>query len=571
MRIRIANYIVIFIFLLMAFWLFNLQVIGGTRYRELSDKNCIRLLPQEGSRGRIFDRRGNILVDNRLAYDLMILAQGESEIDEIIIKASGILGKDPQDLKEKFKGSFAVPFVPVTVAENIDLKKALALEELKTDLSGIVIQPKPRRTYPFGKLAAHVIGYLNEIDRWRLTKLADYGYKTKDIVGFGGIEEKYDYYLRQEEGGASVEVDHQGRFVRLLGFRPPQSGKDIQLTLDLRIQKIIEEILAGRKGCAIIMDPYTGAILALVSSPAFNPEIFVKKENYSIAELFGDSASPLINRAISGLYPAGSVFKLVVATAALETGKINLNTSFYCPGSMNIGREEFSCWDEHHQQNLREAIIHSCNVFFYRTGLLVGPQLIHDYALKFGLARPTLIDLPYETQGLVPNPLWRRIYKFKKWFDGDTANFSVGQGELLVTPLQISRMMAVFANQGYLVTPYTVQGIGNRDVSRQQIKIVHLPFKKNNIELIRQGLRSAVSAAGGTAHILSELPISVAGKTGTAQVTRRQPHGWFTGFFPFKNPKFVITIFLENGGSGYNSSVLAKQIIERMIQENIVE
>jgi penicillin-binding protein 2 len=217
-----------------------------------------------------------------------------------------------------------------------------------------------------------------------------------------------------------------------------------------------------------------------------------------------------------------------------------------------------------------DAITHSCNVFFYRTGLLVGAQLIHDYALKFGFARATSIELPYEESGFVPSPLWKKIYKFKNWFDGDTANLSIGQAELLVTPLQIARMMAVFANRGRLVTPYIVKAIDGQDFSLSQKKISVLPLKESTIDYIRQGLRNVVADPSGTANVLSSLSVAVAGKTGTAQAPPGQSHAWFVGFFPFKHPKFVICVFLERGGPGYAASVLTKQIIEEMIEGGLI-
>lgn len=569
-RTKVVNLLIICMFSFLSLGLLNLEVIHGKVYKDLSNKNSIRLLAQSGARGKILDREGNILVDSRLSYDAMILPQELNRSDKALMSISAVLGTSAKDLKDAFKRGYTLQSVPTAIAKNIDTKKAIALEELKNDIPGLIIQPNPQRHYPYGRVACHVIGYVNEIDRWRLTKLADYGYKTRDYVGFGGVEEKYDYYLRQEEGGLSVEVNHRGRFVRMLGFKQPRNGKDLQLTLNLKIQKIADEKLAGRKGCVIVMDPYTGEIIAMASSPNFNPSAFVDKSNSSISNLFNNPDAPLINRAISASYPAGSVFKVIVATAGLETKKINLSTTFLCQGSTLIGDQEFACWNTHNQQNLIAAITHSCNVFFYKTGLLVGPQAIHDYAIKFGLSRPTSFELPYETGGFVPSPLWRKINKFKNWFDGDTANLSIGQGDVLVTPLQLTRMMAVFANRGYLVTPYIVKAIDGQDISVYQRKITSLSIKPGTIDNIRLGLRDVVLNPTGTANILSELEISVAGKTGTAQVSHGQPHAWFIGFLPFKNPKFVICVFLEHAGPGQVSCVLAKQIIENLISEGLI-
>jgi len=571
MRAKIINWAIAFIFIFLSLSLLNLAIIQGRNLRDLSDKNCIRLLAQQASRGKILDRQGDVIVDNRLSYDVMLLPQGEARIDKILMKISEVLGESFEDLKDAFRSGFNASFMPIAIAKNIDVKKAIALEELKVDLGGIIIQPHPIRYYPYGRLACHVIGYLNEIDHWRLTKLADYGYKTKDIVGFGGVEEKYDYLLRQNEGGLSMEVDHKGRFVRTLGFKSPQNGRDITLTLDLKLQKIAEEALGSRSGSVVIMEPYTGEIIAMANSPNFNPAAFVKKTDGSLwSNLFDNPQAPLINRSISGMYPAGSVFKLIVATGALETGKINLATEFFCSGSTNVGKQKFSCWDTHNQQNLMQAISHSCNVFFYKTGLILGGQSIHDYGAKFAFGKPTGVDLPYEASGFLPDPLWKRVSRLKNWFDGDTANFAIGQGDLLVTPLQIARMMAVFANKGILVTPYIVKAIDNKDISVYQKKIIRLPIKESTINYIRKALRNTVLDPRGTANILSETEVSVAGKTGTAQVSRGQAHGWFVGFFPFQNPKFVICVFLEHGGSGQASCVVTREILTSMVKEGLI-
>ncbi|MFA7272185.1 MAG: penicillin-binding transpeptidase domain-containing protein, partial [Candidatus Omnitrophota bacterium] len=401
MRIRVVTWLVTGMFLLLIFGLLNLEVIHGRAYRDLGNKNCIRLVSQDGSRGRIIDCRGSVIADSKLSYDFMILPQDQSQQEKIISSASRILHKSVKDLKDAFKNNYISSSMPVTIARNISIKEAIALDELKVDLPAIIVQPNPVRHYPHAKLASHVLGYVSEIDRWRLTRLEDYGYKTKDIVGFGGVEERYDYYLRQEEGGTSFEVDHRGKFIRTLGFRPPLNGKDIQLTLDIKIQKIAENYLSGRKGSVVIMDPYTGEIFAMASAPGFSPSVFAEKNNSAISSLFNNSNSPLMNRSISGAYAPGSVFKLVVAAAALENKKINLNTSFLCQGATLVGRRKFKCWSTHGQQNLLEAITHSCDVFFYKTGLLVGAQVLHDYALKFGFSRTTSFELPYEVPGFI--------------------------------------------------------------------------------------------------------------------------------------------------------------------------
>ena len=235
-----------------------------------------------------------------------------------------------------------------------------------------------------------------------------------------------------------------------------------------------------------------------------------------------------------------------------------------------MGREKFKCWGKHGQQNLTEAIAHSCNVFFYKSGLLAGAQNLHDYALKLGLSKTTSFELPYEAAGFIPSPLWRKINKLQNWYDGDTANFAIGQGEVLVTPLQMARMMAAFANGGFLPAPYIVKAVDGRDLSSLQQKFTRLPFKKNTLGHIRKGLEEVVADREGTGNVLSGAGTPVAGKTGTAQAPPAQAHAWFTGYFPIEKPKFVICVFLENGGPGYYACIIARQIIEAMNGEGLI-
>ncbi|TAM38342.1 penicillin-binding protein 2 [bacterium] len=569
-RKKLFIYFLSLMFVVLLIGLLNLNVLQGAKFRRLSKSNCIRLISQSGTRGNILDRNGEIIAGNRISYDVMILPQEPGQLDRAIAAVSRILGIGAGELKSAFKKNFISSSLPTTVANNIEPRKAIILEEYKVEEPSIIIQPKPLRYYPNGPSACHVIGYVNEIDRWRLTKLEDYGYKTKDIVGFGGVEEKYDYYLRQEEGGLSVEVNHRGKFTRVLGFQPPVNGRDVQLTLDLRIQKIAEDALSGRKGTVILMDPQNGEILALANYPDYNPSVFVNKRTALISGLFNNPNSPLINRAIQSSYPPASVFKVVLASAGLELKKINLSTNFVCPGWTMVGARKFSCWDTHGTQDITQAIAHSCDVFFYKTGLLLGGQNIHDYAIKLGLSRPSGFDLPYETSGFIPSPLWRKLNKFQKWYDGDTANLSIGQGDCLTTPLQLTCMMAVFANRGYLPVPYIIKAVGGVDLETKKRRLLPVNFKKGTIEAVREGLREVVSDAKGTGNILSALPVEVAGKTGTAQVSRGLTHAWFVGFFPYDKPKYVICVLLENGGPGHAAGVIAKRVIEGMNSQGII-
>lgn len=558
-------------FAVLLLFLAGMQVFQGRKFGELSRRNCIKLLPQPGARGAILDRNGTVLAGNVLSYDVVVLPQNNTQLENTLRRIAPVFHLSVEELRSNFNSGVVAPFIPVAVCRNITLQQAIAVEEMKMYTPGVMVQPHPVRNYPGGALAAHVLGYLNEIDHWRLSKLEEYGYSERDTVGYSGLEEKYDYYLRPSEGGVSVEVDHRGRVARVIGFKPPENGKDIQLTLDAGIQRIAEQALSGRKGCVVVMDPRSGEIIAMASSPAFNPGSFVSGDKESLRGFLRDKGGVFLNRAISGVYAPGSVFKLVVASAALETGKTDPSRIIECRGSLNLGKEEFKCSSVHGPQDLKQAVMHSCNIYFYNMGILLGGQSIHDYALKFGYGRPCGIELPYEAAGLVPDPLWKRIYRLKRWFDGDSVNFSIGQGDLLVTPLQVARMMAVFANGGELVTPHLVKNIDGvdprpgrpRKPAKVNVSAVHMAY-------LRESLRMVVSASSGTAHILSSLPVAVAGKTGTAQAPGGKCHAWFCGFFPYGAPRYVICSFLENGGSGYHASLMSKEIIAEMAEKGMI-
>ncbi|MDD5236477.1 MAG: penicillin-binding protein 2, partial [Candidatus Omnitrophica bacterium] len=470
------------------------------------------------------------------------------------------------------RSSDLAPFSPVAVAENLDRQQAIRVEMFSYDLPAVLLHTTPKRNYPYANLACQLLGYLGQIDYWRLTKLEDYGYKTKDIVGYGGIEERYDYYLRASEGGLQVEVDHRGRFKRTLGYKYPANGKDVQLTLDLSLQKIAEDALSenGNKGAIVLLDPSTGEILAMANSPSFNPDLFITGSPSALQKIFNDPDSPLLNRSIGAALQPGSIFKLVTAISALATHKISPGTTFFCPGSMRVGRRTFSCWNTHGQQNLYQAIAHSCDVYFYHTGLAAGPEAISEFAVRFGLSKPTGIDLPQEAGGFVSSPAWRKTVRKQGWYDGDTANFSIGQGETLTTPLQLARMMAVFANGGYLVTPYVVKAIDGKDVSANRRRFQAIGADREFINVVRRGLRQVVSDEHGTADILNMSKVAIAGKTGTAESPPHQPHSWFAGFFPYDSPKFVICVFLEHGGSSHYSCQVAKKFIEKMLDEDLL-
>jgi penicillin-binding protein 2 len=571
-RLRIINRLIIAGFLVLCLALIYYQVIQFSKYQQLSQSNRIRILPQSARRGLILDRNGNILADDALFYNLLIMPRGRNCPVEQISKLSQILLISEQELKSRYNKGYIAPFVPVLLCKGISRLQAVTIGQLKYDLPQVVIDVNPRRIYPLGRIGSHVLGYLGQIDAWRLEQLREYGYKMKDLVGCSGIEEVYDYILHSHDGGMQVEVDNKGRVSRILGLKAAEDGKDIELTIDLRLQRIIYDNLRNHTGCVIILNPVNGEVLAMVSFPDFNPQVFQDGSPSLLNRLFNDPDAPLLNRAINGLYPPGSIFKIVLAAAGLEKGKIDSNSKFFCSGSMQIGNRRFRCWDAHGEQDIVGALARSCNVFFYNLGLRLGPQLINEYALKFGLKQSTGIDLNGESKGFLPCSLWERIKRRHSWFPGDTANLSIGQGEVLVTPLQIAQIMAALANGGKLIKPRLLKSINpdSQVIDSPAARAVNLPLSKETLQIIRRGLIAAVNEPGGTAGFLANLGISIAGKTGTAQVDSGRAHGWFAGYFPVDEPRFVICVFLEHAGSGYYCCQLTEKIIKQMIAEGLL-
>jgi len=564
-KIRILTGI---LFLILTGGVFYLQIVKGGFYYSLSVKNCIRVMPLEGIRGRIMDSSGRVLVDNQMSYNIAVIPYELKKNPKTISELAGLLNKSVPRIKKEIEKGFISSFSPIIVVKDADKKTAILIEENKFRLPGVTVRILPKRQYPYYDLAGHVIGYLGKIDSWRITRLRDYGYKSKDVVGFGGIEESLEPALRSKEGGTQIQVDHRGRMNKIISFRPSLNGQDVYLTIDIRIQKIVEEALINKKGAAVLMEPESGKIIALASSPGFYPGAFLEEGNsVYVQDVFSNPDSPMINRVISGQYPLGSVFKAVSAAAALEKKKIVPARRFFCPGKLSVGIKEFNCWSRHDSQDIIEAVTHSCNVYFYHLALLLGPDILTDYALKFGLGRQSGIDLPYEASGYVPSVSKRKM-KLRSWYDGDTANFGIGQGDLLVTPLQSARLMAVFANGGKLVKPYIVGRIGPEEIKPEEG--ADLGIAQGAIKAVNEGLRRVVNSETGTANIGSWGNLKVAGKTGTAQVYNKLSHGWFSGFLPYDKPRIAFCVFLENTGMSIHSVVLANQIFSRLREEKLI-
>lgn len=567
MRLKVFSLIIATCFILLLCGLGYVQIIKGAYYKRRSEQNRIVAIPLKAPRGQIYDRNNKVCVDNRISFDVSVIYKDARDFSQLVTFLSDTLKIDKKKLMSCMKRAKKRPFAPTVLVEDIGKAKAIMLEQRKIDYPGLVISTRPKRDYLFGERASSVTGYLGEINEDELARFKTYGYSIRDLMGRSGLEKKYDNYLRGIQGGMQVEIDSLGRQKRVLHIKEPEGGNPIYLTIDMDLQEYCYEIMGNRRGCIIAMNPNNGEIFAFVSKPGFDPNIFIRKDKAREVKKILDNVNrdyPLLNRGISCTYPPGSVFKVVVAVAALDTGRFTKDMQFGCNGSFALGKSIFHCWKEegHGNQIIEDAIKNSCNVFFYQLGLKAGVQHISLYAEKFGFGKPTGIDLPGEAGGLVPTSTWKRIAKKEGWYPGDTVNYSIGQGFLLVTPIQVVCMMAAIANGGHLVQPYIVERIGNVKVSNPEIK--GMDISKHTQDIMRRGLVKVVNDQRGTG-MKAKLPdIVVAGKTGTAQNPRGKAHGWFSGFAPEENPKMCVVVFVEYGGKGgVEASNLARKVFEK--------
>lgn len=557
MKVKVIQifFTVLFIFLWGCF--FYLQIIKGDFYRKLSSRNSIRLINIPASRGNIYDRNSKLVASNRLSFGVFVVPQEANDIDTEIGIISKISALPHSVLERNYNRNRRAPFAPCELARDIPKHTAMLIEETKPRLPGVLVKEIPERDYLYKDIFCHVVGYIGEIDDIELQLLKPYGYNIKDLIGKDGLERYCDNVLRGKNGGMQIQVDNMGRQVKVLSFKRPKKGKDIVLTIDARLQRVVWNLMRDKKGAAVFMNPHNGEVLSLVSSPSFDP-------NESLGRLLRDKDSPLLNRAVKGLYSPGSIFKVVVSLAGLETGKITSETTFVCKGKLNIGNAEFECWnkDGHGAVDLRDALMQSCNVYFYNLGLILGVDVISEYARHFGFGKPAGIELYGEGKGFVPSKPWKKSVKKEVWFPGDTANLAIGQGYLLVTPLQIACMISAVANGGIVIQPHLLKAVGDVD-NVHKGNPAKLNVNDENLEAVKRGMYAVVNDDGTGKRAFSE-NISISAKTGTVQVVPGLiSHGWFAGFAPSKNPEISFVVFVENCGSGGDiPAEIAKTAVE---------
>lgn len=561
-RLNILKGIVVTGLVLLVAGLFNTQVLNARYYRGLSEQNRIRLIPLEAPRGRVFDRAGRLLATNRPSFNLM--ATPEDVTPEVFPELARLLKIPEGKIRERMTAEREYPFAPVVLASDMTRRQLFEIEEMRPELPGVSIQTDWTRSYPYGVVASHVIGYLGKInpEEYQRSDRERYGFTA--LVGRTGIEKVFDLKLRGWRGGKQVEVNARGERIRVIAEKPPVPGENVILTIDLEFQKRLTELLAGKKATVAFMDLKTDELLALASNPGFDPNVFVSpRGSRSRLEYLESLNAPLLHRGISAAYPPGSVFKLVTALAGLESGKITPHTTFNCPGYFRLNRKSrtFHCWNEkgHGRLNLYHALERSCNVYFYNTGKLVGVEALARYARELGFGQSVELELTRMAPGLVPDSAWKKSHLKQPWYEGETLNFAVGQGFLLVSPIQVLRLCAMIAKNGEWVEPKLLQG-SEPDSGLPRKKIAIHP---EHLKVIRQGMLKVVQSEFGTGQLARVDFDMMAGKTGTAQAPPREPHAWMTGFFPYQDPQIAFVLFVEHGGSG---GVTAARLVKQSLQ-----
>lgn len=559
-------------FLSFAARLWYWQVYRHDHFAAAARANRVRRVPLPPPRGIIFDRHGKVLTTSRCVNNVAIVpaALPDDRREEVLRRLAFLLRKSPQEVTDVFDATLGRPFEPVTIAENVDMRTVVAVEENRPRLPGVLIVTNIARHYVNGRFAAHLLGHIGEVTPEELERRQRRDVRPGDLVGKLGVERQFDVYLVGARGSEWVEVNASGQPVRTIGRSPQKTGQSVFLTIDARLQRAAEEGLnaAGRPGAVAVVDVRNGEVLALASKPDFDPNQFGHRIPSALWwALMKDERRPLYNRAIAGLNPPGSTFKLITALAGLERGAITPHTTYVCPGGLHIGRYFKRCWKAHGACDLYKAIAASCDVYFYHVSRRVGPDAIAHVARRFGLGQKTGIDLAGEAAGLIPTPAWKKKRWRQEWFGGDTLNMSIGQGYVQTTPLQMACLTAAIANGGTYYRPHLLKKVvadRGKLVLRYepQGRSVHTALRF--IDIVRQGMRDAVIAPGGTAHLMNMPQVTVAGKTGSAEDARTEKsHAWFVCFAPYENPQIALCVMLEAAGhGGTEAAPIAKKILE---------
>jgi len=577
LRLTRAALVVGVVFLVLLLRLWHLQVLEGKRFFALSTSNRIRVRPVEAPRGFILDRHREILVENRASFDVFITPEDVGRGGDAVRAIAEVLGMAPEAMAARLAEGRERPYQPLLLRKSIDERTLAAVEERKLDLPGLTLQIRPVRAYPAEGMAASLLGYVSEVSQAQLTRDEFQDFRPGEHLGQAGVEKRFDAFLRGMDGGEQLEVDARGRALRQLNRLDPRSGMNLVLTLDRRLQRAAEEAMRDKDGAVVALNPSTGEVLALVSKPTFDPNLFAQRltaEDWR--RLIHDPKHPLQHRALQAQYPPGSVFKLITAMAALERGAITPETRMFCGGQFTLGRFTFQDWKKggHGWLDLRGAIANSCNVYFYQAALKAGIDEMARVSREFGLGDAPGLGLGDEAKGIVPTPAWKRQHQGDAWYPGNTVITGIGQGMVIASPMQIAVMVSAIANGGIIHRPWVlkrVESLRGEVIEEYEPEIVRrVNIRPETLEVVRQGMLAVVNeGTGGRARIPG---IAIAGKTGTAQVVRKgegkgrkdlKDHGWFAAFAPFENPQVAVVVLAENAGfGGQVAAPVAKAIFE---------
>jgi penicillin-binding protein 2 len=577
-------------FIILVFRLIYLQIVKGEEFRRYSKNNCIRLKSVNAPRGLIYDRNGILIVDNRPSFNLNIVLEDAKPLEKTINTLSELINVPYEELSDRIdkfeKKSYYKPFA---LKKNISREQLAVVEAHNFDLPGIIISVEPRRNYIYKKSCAHLLGYIGEINKKELESGDYLGVASGDSIGRYGLEKSFEELLRGSRGGRQVEVDANGRVIRILKEVDPVPGKNLYLTVDFELQHIAESMLEGKAGAIIALDPSNGEVLAMSSAPSFDQNDFIGGvSTKKWKELISDSKKPMINKAFQGEYPPGSVYKIVSAIAGLEEKLIDLSTTSICKGFHRYGNRVYRCWRKggHGEVDLIESIEQSCDVFFYNVGEKVGVDILAKYAKGCGLARKTGINLGNERKGLIPTSEWKLKRFGEPWQGGENLSIAIGQGYDLVTPLQMAVLIAAVGNGGVLYKPQILKSVKNSDgdiIEKKAPEIMgSLPVSEANLNIIKKGLLDVVQGKKGTAKIVRMKGVEIAGKTGTAQVFsikegeeidvdelryNLRDHAWFVCYAPAVNPVIAVSVLIEHGKHGSSGAgPVARAVVEKYLK-----
>lgn len=590
-RLKKVTILIIGVIIALVLRLWFLQIVNGPKYRVQSENNRIHLQDIQPPRGRIFDGDGDLLVDNRPSYDLYVIPEDIQNREELLTGFQTLIGLDPEETEKKLNGfSLKRPFEPVLLKNKMTREELALIETNLFNLPGAMIQVRPPRHYIYGKFASHVIGYLGEISERQLKNGNFPENRSGDFIGKYGVEMKWQNALNGVRGGEQMEVDAAGRKLQVVTRKSPVPGANIHLTIQKELQHLAEKNMKDKSGAIVAMDPNNGEILALASGPTFDPNLFVGGiATNEWKRIVTGQDYPLQNRAINGLYPPGSVFKIIVTLAGLEEGVIDPTEEIFCSGRFAFGDRTYRCWRKggHGFVALHRALVESCDVYFYNIGLRLGVETIAKYAKMFGLGKKPGFDLGGDSAGLVPTKKWKLERWGVPWMAGETVTLAIGQGYLLVTPLQMVQVIAALYNGGYLYQPKIVQRVGDneRELYKFSPKVTgRIKAKQENLERIRRALLGVVNEPHGTARQAKIDGVKVAGKTGTAQVVnidleknyekeedippQYRDHAWFVANAEVDGlASLALAIIIEHGGHGGSTAApIAKELIQAYLK-----